>query len=156
MKALLTLALVFVALAVGACGGSSSTDTLSTATVIDTFREQTGHHLARSSRYSIDGTWDALVFDDTDPAREWGRWTVYVVTSDDDDTALTSDDAGRPLKADATGIYWDRQEGTLGEHWNALKRYGPNVYLLWFGGRSREASLGAEFDRVDTALRALE
>jgi hypothetical protein len=147
-----TIVTLLLVLATG-CGGTRS---LTTQQVVDAFRKQTGHHLVRNAN-SSGGAWDTLDFDDPDPAYRWGSWTLYVASDlKVANRILLSDRHGRPLRADADGIYWYRDDEVDDPYWGMVKRYAANVYLSYVGDRTRASSFDAAFNRVDTALRALD
>lgn len=158
-------AVAVLALVVAGCGSSKPVHAAATATktpgpistqqVIDTFRQQTGQHLIRSSKLS-DDNWSVLSRDyaqDGRAADTWGTFSVYVVAHGDTHL-LTEDDDGHHIRPDAQGVYWKKAPDEY--LWVALKRYGANVLLLWIGEHRKSETLNASFDRVDTALRALE
>ncbi len=131
---------------------------VSTRQTIERFRAATGEKLVVDRRASTPGRYDAvgLRFRSASKQARFGIFTIYVVTSEDVETAVTElladGHTGELGEPDRHGIHWEEGTTLDGDpYWLAKKRYGVNVVLWWFG--SDDATTDATFRRLDRALR---
>lgn len=160
IRKLVALALcVLAALAAGcgAGGGDSDQAVLTAGQLVQRFQEEPGSPLLREA--GGDPAFRQLGFGLNPSQRlleRYGVFSIYVVESDRPQalTSLLTDKAtGRPLEADPSGVYWERD--TQSRSWIAYKRYGENVVLVWWA-ESAERSADARWRRLDRVLTAVE
>lgn len=153
---------LLVAVAVGAidvrADAEPAAGSVSTRQTIERFRTATGERLAVDRRASTPGRYDAvgLRFRSASKRARFGVFTIYVVTAEDVETAVTElladGHTGELGEADRRGIRWEEGMTLVGEpYWLAKKRYGTNVVLWWFA--ADEAATDGTFRRLDRALR---
>jgi hypothetical protein len=154
--ALLSLALVALAVFAGCGAGGNQTEAATPGQVSQRFEQATGRPLQPAA--GSDPAWDQLGFGLDQPrsvVERYGIFNVYVGKPGKSQSlaSLLKDKATqKPLTRGADGIYWelDSQSKT----WVAYKRYGGNVVLVWFSG-SKLKQADARFQRVDTILSGL-
>ena len=160
MRERAALVLALLALGLAGCGSSeeaSSEPVLTAGQLVQRFQEEPGSPLLREA--GGDPAFRQLGFG-LNPAprllERYGVFSIYVVDADRPQalTSLLRDKAtGRPLEADPSGVYWERD--TQSRSWIAYKRYGTNVVLVWWA-ESAERSADARWRRLDRVLTGVE
>ena len=154
----LTLCL-FAVLAAGCGAGDSDSEEalLNVGQLVQRFQEEPGSPLLREA--GGDPAFRQLGFGLNPSQRlleRYGVFSIYVVDSDRPQaltSLLTDKGTGRPLEADPSGVYWERD--TQSRSWIAYKRYGENVVLVWWA-ESAGRSADGRWRRLDRVLTAAE
>jgi hypothetical protein len=160
MRRTATLLFLFAALATAGCGSSPEADEAAVLTpgqIVKQFQTEPEKPRLRKAA-GVDPAWEQLglglnVSDRL--LRRYGVFTIYVVEPGNAKAVkslLTNKTTGKPLEPDADGIYWELD--TQSDDWVAYSKYGDNVVLAWFGGRS-EPEADARWERLDRLMSAL-
>jgi len=155
-------AIALAALAVTAgCGSAPEPEqqvTRYTASdVVQQFRSEPGSPRLREAA-GVDMAWEQLGLGlnvSERLLRRYGVFTVYVVEPGNEeavDSLLTDKATGKPLQPDERGVYWELD--TQSKDWVAYSKYGENVVLAWFGGRS-EPKVDARWERLSRLMSGL-
>jgi hypothetical protein len=150
---------LFAVLAAGCGAGDSDSEeaVLTAGQLVQRFQEEPGSPLLREA--GGDPAFRQLGFSLNPSQRlleRYGVFSIYVVDADRPQalTSLLRDKAtGRPLEADPSGVYWERD--TQSRSWIAYKRYGANVVLVWWA-ESAARSADARWRRLDRVLTGVE
>jgi hypothetical protein len=160
MRQRAALALTLLALGLTGCGAGEQDSTQAVLTpgqLVQRFQEEPGSPLLREA--GGDPAFRQLGFGLNPSQRlleRYGVFSIYVVDPERPQalTSLLRDKGtGRPLEADPSGVYWERD--TLSRSWIAYKRYGTNVVLVWWA-ESAERSADARWRRLDRVLAGVE
>lgn len=141
------------AAAVSASGASM----LTPSQVVSRFKAQTGTTLVVDKRSSYPGHYAALgVPQSISNIGRYGRFTIWVVTSGDEDDVgqlLVDPHTGELGTPGPASIYWEHGT-TIGgtEFWLGKKRYGSGIVLWWYGSERR---VDATFKRLHRSLTAI-
>ena len=155
-------ALLLLAALLAGCGSTGNsepepeTQALTAGQVSRQFAEDAGRALEQTD--VPDAAWQQLGYG-LNPSRalqrRFGIFNVYVVEAGNDDAVaslLSDKGTGKPLQADADGIYWERD--SLSGTWIANTRYGENVVLAWFSEKKRKGT-DERWERLDRILSGL-
>jgi hypothetical protein len=160
MRPRAALVLALLALGLAGCGAGeqdSAQAVLTPGQLVKRFQEEPGSPLLREA--GGDPAFRQLGFGLNPSQRlleRYGVFSIYVVDPERPQalTSLLRDKGtGRPLEADPSGVYWERD--TLSRSWIAYKRYGTNVVLVWWA-ESAERSADARWRRLDRVLAGVE
>lgn len=150
--------LLLVAAVAGIVGVSASAapTVLRPAQVIAKFKVATGGKLLVDPRANYPGHYTALgVAQSISNIGKFGRFTIYVVTSGDEEDVnhlLADGHTGVLGVAGPSTIYWESGTTMGGAHyWLAKKRYG-NLVLWWYGTAKK---VYPTFVRLHRALLAM-
>ena len=162
MKRIVFIATAVAAVAVaGGCGAAAEPEEqrarYTAAQVIQQFKTEPGSPRLRKAA-GADAAWEQLGLGlnvSERLLRRYGVFTIYVVEPGNDEAvnSLLTDKATRePLTPDGRGIYWelDTQSGD----YVAYSKYGTNVVLAWFGGKT-EPEVDMRWKRLDRLMERL-
>ncbi len=148
----LLAALVVSAVAVVPASGATA---LSASQTVARFKAATGAKLLVDARASYPGHYTALsLAPSISNQGKYGRFTLYVVISDDVDgdvrKLLANAHTGVLGAPGPSGIFWEQGRYLSGgTYWLAKKRYGANLVLWWYGSQQK---VNAAFSRLHRPL----
>ena len=153
--------LALVVLAFAGCGATAEPQEQVTrhtaAEVVQQFETEPGSPRLRKAA-GADAAWEQLGLGlnvSERLLRRYGVFTIYVVEPGNDeavDSLLTDKATGKPLDADERGIYWELD--TQSNDYVAYSKYGTNVVLAWFGGKT-EPEIDVRWRRLDRLMERL-
>ena len=151
-----TLCLIAVVAGIVCAFASAAVSPLRPAQVVAKFKTATGGKLLVDPRANYPGHYTALgVAQSISNIGKFGRFTIYVVTSGDEEDVnhlLADGHTGVLGVAGPSAVYWESGT-TIGgaRYWLAKKRYG-NLVLWWYGTAKK---IEPTFQRLHRALLAM-
>lgn len=156
-RALASIVILAAPSGLAATAGASAPAATTPSQVVARFRVLTGTTLTVDRRSSYAGHYTALgVPQSISNIGHYGRFTVWVVTSGDDEDVsqlLANPHTGELGTPGLASIYWEHGT-TIGgtPYWLAKKRYGSGIVLWWYGS---ERKVDATFKRLHRALTTI-